>query len=136
GDEIGLPGGNFDPDTRRTMQWDRQDTWDMQLLAFHKQVIAMRHAHPALRTGTYRRLFADQDVYAFARANGDETLLIAINVAAQPRAVSVPAGDALAEGARLRAVYGQGDAVVSRGAVGIELSGRDGIVLQVERGAP
>src|SRR5262249_42132916 len=57
GDEIGLPGGNFDPDTRRTMQWDRQDTWDMQLLAFHKQVIAMRHAHPALRTGAYRRLY-------------------------------------------------------------------------------
>ena len=27
GDEIGLPGTNFDPDTRRTIVWDRRNTW-------------------------------------------------------------------------------------------------------------
>jgi cyclomaltodextrinase / maltogenic alpha-amylase / neopullulanase len=133
GDEIGLPGTNFDPDTRRTILWDRQDTWDKQLLAFHKQVIALRHAHPALRTGAYRRLYADQDVYAFARVDDAETLLVAINVAEQMRHVDVSAGDALPEGARLRAVYGQAEAIVAGGQVHVDLPPRDGLVLLVER---
>ena len=44
---------------------------------YHKQLIAMRHAHPALRTGAYHRLYADDDSYAFARTNDDEALLVA-----------------------------------------------------------
>jgi cyclomaltodextrinase len=130
GDEIGLPGGNHDPDTRRTILWDRLETWDMQALALHKRLIAMRRAHPALRTGAYRRLYADADVYAFARTDDAETLLVAVNVAEAPCKVSVPVGELFGEGARLRAIYGTGVVELADGQMKIEVPARDGIVLE------
>jgi cyclomaltodextrinase len=130
GDEIGLPGSNFDPDTRRGMPWDRPETWDHELLAFHKQVIAMRHAHPALRTGAYHRLYADDAVYAFARADDHEALLVAVNVAEQPRSIAIPAGEFFGEGVRLAAVYGDAAADVRDGYIQIEVPARDGVVLE------
>jgi cyclomaltodextrinase len=129
GDEIGLPGINFDPDTRRAMPWDRPETWDMQALAYHKQLIAMRHAHPALRTGAYHRLYADDDTYAFARVNDDEALLIAVNVADRPRNILVPANGLFAEGGVLESLYGGGEARVEAGEVRLSLAARDGVVL-------
>jgi cyclomaltodextrinase len=128
GDEIGLPGGR-DPDCRRTMPWERTETWDHELLALHKRLIAMRHAHPALRTGAYQRLYADEDVYAFLRADASEQLLVAVNVAAEPRRVTVPVGDRFAEGAALEAIFGTGAAKVAAGAVQLELPARDGVVM-------
>ncbi|HNP74373.1 MAG TPA: glycoside hydrolase family 13 protein, partial [Kouleothrix sp.] len=106
GDEIGLPGTNFDPDTRRGMPWANRERWDMDLLAYHKQLIALRHAHPALRTGAYARLHADDATYAFARADAAEALLVAVNVAEQPRTIEFAAGEHFAENAELRALYG------------------------------
>jgi glycosidase len=129
GDEIGMPGTNFDPDTRRTMQWDKQESWDNDLLAFHKRAIALRKAHPALRTGAYRRLAADQDTYAFARSGDGETLLVAVNVAEQPRSIAVPSSDLFAEGAELAAIYGTGRARVVAGQITVDLPARDGVVL-------
>jgi glycosidase len=131
GDEIGLPGTNFDPDTRRTIAWDRPNTWDMQALDYHKQLIAMRHAHPALRTGAYHRLHADEDSYVFARTNDDEALLVAINVAASPRNILVPTNGLFAEGGALEPVYSGGGARVEDGQVWLNLAGRDGAVLQI-----
>jgi glycosidase len=130
GDEIGLPGANDDPDTRRTMLWDRPETWDMQALALHKRLIAMRRAHPALRTGAYRRLYSDADVYAFARADDAEALLVAVNVAEAPRSVVVPIGELFVEGTRLRAIYGDGEAEVVGDAARVELPARDGIAFE------
>ncbi len=130
GDEIGLPGTNFDPDTRRGMPWDRRDTWDMDALAYHKQLIAMRHAHPALRTGAYHRLHADDDSYAFARTNSSEALLIAINVAETPRNILVPTNRLFDEGSELVEVYGGSGARVEDGQVWLNLAERAGLVLQ------
>jgi len=132
GDEIGLPG-ELDPDCRRTILWDQPETWDLQALAYHKRMIAMRHAHPALRTGAYRRLYADADTYALARANDAETLLVAVNVAEAPRAIAVPAGGLFAEGAELAAVYGERGARVEGGLARIDLPARDGVVLLAHR---
>ena len=131
GDEIGLPGTNFDPDTRRTIAWDRSDTWDMQALDYHKQLIAMRHAHPALRTGAYHRLHADDNSYVFARTNDDEALMIAVNVAEAPRSILVPTNGLFAEGRELEPVYSGGGARVEDGQVWLNLAGRDGAVLQI-----
>jgi cyclomaltodextrinase len=132
GDEIGLPGTNHDPDTRRTILWDRPETWDMHTLALHKRLISMRRAHPALRTGAYRRLYADADVYAFARADADETLLVAVNVAEAPRSVVVPSAGDFDDRAKLTTIYGEGAAEVSGGRININLPTRDGIVLRLE----
>ena len=130
GDEIGLPGTNFDPDTRRTIAWDRPNTWDMQALDYHKQLIAMRHAHPALRTGAYHRLHADDDSYVFARTNDDEALLVAINVAAAPRNILVPSNGLFAEGSELEPVYGGSGARIEDGQIWLNLAGHDGLVLR------
>jgi len=131
GDEIGLPGTNFDPDTRRTILWDRPETWDMQALEYHKQLIAMRHAHPALRTGAYHRLHADDDSYVFARTCADAALLVAVNIAEAPRNILVPTNGLFPEGGELEPVYGGSGARVEDGQVWLNLAGRDGLVLRV-----
>jgi glycosidase len=101
----------------------------MQVLADHKQLIAMRHAHPALRTGAYHRLHADDDSYVFARTNDDEALLVAINVAATPRNILVPSNGLFAEGSELEPVYGGSGARIEDGQVWLNLAGQDGLVL-------
>jgi cyclomaltodextrinase len=129
GDEIGLPGTNFDPDTRRTILWNRRKTWDREALADHKQLIAMRHGHPALRTGAYHRLHADDDTYAFARTNSSEALLVAVNVAEAPRSILVPTNGLFEEGIELDSIYGGSGARVEDGQVWLDMAGRDGLVL-------
>ena len=91
----------------------------------------MRMAHPALRTGAYQRLYADADVYAFARADDAETLVVAVNVTEAPRSVVVPIGELFVDGTRLRAIYGEGAPEVVEGQVKLELPARDGNVLGV-----
>ncbi|MBA3826952.1 MAG: DUF3459 domain-containing protein [Ktedonobacterales bacterium] len=83
GDEIGLPGGR-DPDNRRAFPWDHPEAWNTTARAYHRQFIALRQAHPALRHGTYHRLSPSSDAttgmaYAFARQHADETIIVAIN---------------------------------------------------------
>ena len=133
GDEIGLPGTNFDPDTRRGMPWDKPETWDMATLAYHKQLIAMRHAHPALRTGAYHRLYADDTSYAFARSTDSEALLVAANTSDTAQEIVVPTGEHFTEGSELTAVYGTGSVQVEHGAVRIGVPARDGVVLHTAR---
>ena len=76
GDEVGLPGGK-DPDCRRT--FPQPENWNVELLKAHKELIALRHQYPSLRTGKYKTLYADQHVYVFARILADEEVVIAVN---------------------------------------------------------
>lgn len=64
GDEVGL-AGELDPDCRRT--FPPKSAWNQALLQIHKDLIALRHQHPALRTGRYQVCYAEQQVYSFAR---------------------------------------------------------------------
>jgi glycosidase len=125
GDEIGLPGGRPDAMARRTFPWEHPERWDMDLLAYHKAAIALRHAHPALRVGSFERLYADADVYAFGRALDDERLVVAINVAEQPRDVAIPVSGAAA--AELR--FGTATAAVDGGSLRLALPARSGVVV-------
>jgi glycosidase len=84
GDEVGLPG-ELDPDSRRGFPSEEQ--WDRDLLEYHRQLIALRHAHAALRIGDYRTVFAKGDQYVFARILEDEELLIAVNVDTVPASI-------------------------------------------------
>jgi len=131
GDEIGLRG-NQDPDCRRTFPWEHPETWDQAVLAYHTDLIKLRHNHPALRTGRYQRLYAADGVYAFARSNAAETLLIAVNVAEQPRDVQI-AVDAFAPGHSLKEVarvYGEGNVTPADTQLMISLPPRAGLVLR------
>jgi len=101
GDEVGLSGG-LDPDCR--WAFPAEDTWNHSLLQTHKRLIALRHAYPALRTGTYQTLAAEGDCYVFSRVLGDEMVVVAVNVGAQT--VQVRLADlAVANG---QVLYGEG----------------------------
>jgi glycosidase len=78
GDEVGLAGG-LDPDCRRAFPQPAE--WDRAILQLHKNLIALRHAHPALRTGEYQTLAAEGHCYVFARILKSEMVIVAVNAA-------------------------------------------------------
>jgi hypothetical protein len=53
--------------------------------------LKLRREHAAMRHGRLIDLFSDEDVYAFARAIDEETIVLAFNRAATPKQVTFPA---------------------------------------------
>ena len=130
GDEVGMEGGK-DPDCRRAFQWDERQ-WNTELLDYVKSCIALRKAHPALRRGDYRRLFAQGDIYVLGRRLGSETLVAVFNAGTTSWELDVPAAGYLENGALLQAVWGEGSATVQHGHLGgLFVAARTGMVLQV-----
>lgn len=64
GDEAGLRGGK-DPDNRRTYPWGQED---LDLLAWYRQLAALRRRHAALRTGRFIPVLAKGTVTAYVRS--------------------------------------------------------------------
>jgi glycosidase len=95
GDEIGLEGGE-DPDCRRTMPWDR-GTWDEGLLDWHRRLIRLRHAHPALRGEIDRMTAHGPDVLVRERSDGTETVWVVLNRSGS----AAPVPEAAVGGARV-----------------------------------
>jgi cyclomaltodextrinase len=89
GDEIGMTGGH-DPANRGAFPWHKTDTWDMPLLHDFQKLIALRHERRALRRGTFRFLWAKDQVIAIARQLGDETIVVVINAARDTRRLDLP----------------------------------------------
>jgi glycosidase len=130
GDEIGLEGGLPDYDIRRPFPWDKPELWKREVLAYHKELIALRKTHPALRRGTYHRLYAEGDVYAFGRKLDNDVLLVAVNVGEASQEIAIPVGELLAEGTELRGLYGEmTGSVVKEGQVAMALGPRSGVVM-------
>lgn len=74
GDEIGLEGA-WGEDARRTMPWDRPETWDADLHASYARLIRLRRSSGALARGALRHAFVGEDAIAYLREHGDERLL-------------------------------------------------------------
>ena len=53
--------------------------WDRDVLDYHRQLISIRHNYPALRTGSYKVIYAQGALYIFARILDAEELIIAVN---------------------------------------------------------
>ena len=88
GDEIGLEGITGE-DARRTMPWDQPDRWDLKTLQFYRELIALRHGHPCLRTWALRWVFSDQDRIVYLRESDEETILVLLARASGAN-ISVP----------------------------------------------
>jgi cyclomaltodextrinase len=128
GDEIGLDGGH-DPGCRAAFPWD-QAKWDRDLRSYVQRCIALRKAHPALRTGGLTWLLTGQGTLAFARRLGKETMIVVLNTTKQPVALSVAVEGYVDEGTLIREVWGEFTRRVSQGRIdSIRIPARCGTVL-------
>lgn len=90
GDEAGMEGFE-DPFNRRTYPWGHED---QELLAWFKQLGALRKTHPALRRGTIRYVAAEGPLLAFARADDGEEILCVCNAGDCPVTLPLPGNTA------------------------------------------
>ncbi|MEA2144056.1 MAG: alpha-glucosidase, partial [Solirubrobacteraceae bacterium] len=74
GDELGLEGA-WGEDARRTMPWDRPDSWDADLYASFARLFRLRRSSDALARGALRYAFVGEDAVAYLREHGGERLL-------------------------------------------------------------
>jgi glycosidase len=117
GTEVGV-AGSFDPDCRRSFPWD-ETRWNGKLLSAHRQLTALRHAHPALRAPGYRTVAASGHLYLFERFNDNERLLVAVN-AGNKEAFAEVTGE-------LELLWGHG----STGGGKLTIPGRSGAVWRI-----
>ena len=136
GDEIALPGTRRydrpyrDQDARRPFPWEDESTWDRTMLDHFRRVIALRHTHPALRSGEFHQIFAHDRQYAFVRRGETETLLVAINASDNAAQISVPLNEYFQDGTTLQPLLHDLETVaVCNGQISIQLPPRCGDVL-------
>jgi alpha-glucosidase len=55
------------------------------ILALFRTLMTLRHEHACLRHGGYEPLRAQNDVLAYRRTDGGKEILVALNIAAEPR---------------------------------------------------
>jgi alpha-glucosidase len=67
------------------------------ILTLYRRLIALRREYPALASGSYLPVTADEDVLVYMRCHPQGGLLVALNLGDEERAVSLPAGIARAQ---------------------------------------
>ena len=82
GDEIGLRG-DHDPGCRGSFPTD-ETAWDRDLLAYFSGVIALRHAEPVLRRGTFAPAGVSGSAAAYVRAADGEAIVVCLNADEAP----------------------------------------------------
>jgi glycosidase len=125
GDEIGVDGSQ-DPDCRKSFPWD-ESKWDHDLRDHLKTLISLRKAHPVLRTGEYKKLYAEHGVIVFQRAGVNENLIVVINVSEGTRQVEVPRE----AGGKPQVLFGQASEISSKdGYIQFTVSAQSGSVIK------
>jgi glycosidase len=122
GEEIGMQGGKPDERIRTPMPWNDEapgfgftsgQPWEPleagwetanvaaqvgdpgSLLAHYRSLIAVRNAHPALRSGTFMPMASsDPTVYAFLVTRPDDTVAVIVNLGSEDVAGYELAADA------------------------------------------
>ena len=76
------------------------------ILNTYKRLLALRKSEPALRDGSQQSVNdKDANVFAFLRKNGDETVLVALNMSGKTRTVSFHLADQGVKGTSLKPLY-------------------------------
>ncbi len=143
GDEIAMPGGD-DPDNRRDFPGgfpgDPANAFtaagrtaeQQDVFTYTESLLALRKAHPALRTGKQWHIGWDSSYYAFLRDLPEEKLFVVYNNAANTRELKVPIGDTPMQGAKqLHPLFGNVTAQVSGEEVHITLPAQTLAVFKV-----
>ncbi len=129
GDEIGLAGGP-DPECRKAFPWDEKD-WNQALLNYIKKLISLRKDHPALRRGNFQKVYADRDVYAYARYYNEEKIIIVINSSRSSRKVDLPALQPGVQANQPDILFGSGSVMGEDQMIKVKLAARSGVVMKV-----
>jgi cyclomaltodextrinase len=129
GDEIGLDGGP-DPACRKSFLWDGKG-WNTELLAYAKSLTFLRKSQQALRHGTFHRLHAEDNVFAFGRRLGGERILVAMNASSVTRTVDIPVSILGLPDRQMVTLFGDVKVRVTDGQVrGLKLAPRSGAVFK------
>lgn len=134
GDEIGMLGKK-EPDSRRAFPWHRHDQWDTEILDWFKRCTALRHRNRVLRRGDFRTLYAQGDVYAYARHDDDTVFVFVFNRGVASTDVTFEVGELVPAGATLAEVWDGGTeyAVGAGQEVTLTVPGEDVCVLRARR---
>lgn len=130
GDEVGLAGAG-DPDNRRSMPAEESLTAAQRALRDEVRALGTaRRDLPGLRRGPRRTLWVDDGVYVWARGQGAEAVVIAINAEDVERTVDVPlpADLGIANGTSFDDRLGGAGVSATGGALHVTLSARSGAV--------
>ena len=137
GEEIGMKG-NDDPDNRRdfpsrAFTADGREPHEQKMFEWTRKWIQLRREHAAMRTGRTIDLFYDDETYVFARQQGSETLIIALNRQKQQKPVMIPVGTiGLKDGAVLKTVIGdETSSRVTNGEATLNLPPQTAVALKV-----
>ena len=145
GDEIGMEGAD-DPDNRRDFPGgfpgDARDAFEprgrtpgqQRVYEWTRDWIRLRKEHTAIRRGRLLDLAFDDDVYVYARRDGEETIVIAINRAKEAKQVSFSAGSLdVANGARLvPLLIAKDGGMFAAGAVSLNLPAQSAAAYRVD----
>jgi glycosidase len=85
-----FPGG-FPSDKRNAFTSQGRTSDQQRMFEWTRSWLSLRKKHSAIRNGRLIDLFADDDLYVFARQNKNETLLLAFNRNDAQRQVGVSA---------------------------------------------
>lgn len=112
GDEAGMWGAN-DPCSRKPMVWDDLDyqnerllpdqsfkpdedevKFDTEIFNFYRKIISIRNANSALQNGSFTTLMIDNvsNIYAFARQDDYQQVLVVLNKSDQARTIRLSTG--------------------------------------------
>lgn len=76
GDEFGLTGADGEL-SRTPIPWGTESNPDVAArISLYRDLIALRHRHPALQTGGFRWVHVDDESVAFVRESAAETILV------------------------------------------------------------
>ncbi|MEM8777728.1 MAG: glycoside hydrolase family 13 protein [Cyanobacteria bacterium P01_G01_bin.49] len=129
GDEVGIEGGH-DPDARKG--FPAEEKWDSETLEYHKELIQLRHQYTALRTGEYHTLYAQDQVYIFARILGEEALIIGVNNGKETANIQISSLENIPSLSSLqpsKTVYGKGNIKWDNTGLQLTISSRCGCVI-------
>jgi len=145
GDEIFLEGGG-DPDNRRDFPggWpgDQRNAFEpggrnareQRMYEWVRDWLRLRREHSSIRHGQLIDLAFDEDLYAYARRDAGETVIIALNRAGTPKIVTAPAPFiAAADGARLIPLLGAKEEMrVTEGEIKFAVPARSAVAYEVK----
>ncbi len=128
GDEIGLFGGK-DPECRKSFPWD-ETRWDHDLHNRVRELIQLRHAIPALRTGEYLPLLTEAGLIAYLRKDPNDCAIVIINTDPAAHELTIPVQSILEDGTELQDQLGELHVSVVNGALrNLHIPAQTGLIM-------